>query len=135
MVISNKHWSISSSKHVNCGFVIIRGPRFRGISLKHSSKDNIKVRGSTQQQKFVFNELNSIKKSHWSTGLPKYANYFREFFEIFSEEFKVKIAVLLSMFVCFCWVIYPKFFTKALYMCHSNARLLTILITPFLESF
>lgn len=60
------------------------------------------------QQKFEFNELNSIKKSHWSISLPKYANYFIEFFEIFSEEFKVKIAVLMSMFGLFIQMSIPK---------------------------
>lgn len=45
---------------------------------------NIKNRGSTQQQKLVFDKFNEITV----VLLPKYQNYFVEFLEIFFKEFK-----------------------------------------------
>lgn len=122
---------------------------FEGLNLNHSSKDTNIVDNDPFNAKctsinisLLFNSITKIrfqrfkfnKKKSFKHQLVKICKLFHRIFEIFSEEFKVKIAVLISMFVCFCKFIYPDFYSKSLNMYHSNA-LLTILIKPILKSF
>lgn len=85
----------------------------------HFNKHNKSWFNSTT--KLVFDEFNEMTV----VLLPRYQNYFVEFLEIFSKEFKR--SVFMGLFV------YLEFYTNAMY--HRNACLLTILIKTILGSF
>lgn len=115
---------------------------FEGLNLNHSSKDTNIVDNDPFNAKctsinisLLFNSITKIRIQRFKFNKKKsFKHQLVKICKLFHRIFKVKIAVLISMFVCFCKFIYPDFYSKSLNMYHSNA-LLTILIKPILKSF